>query len=57
MASSVFHKVKGRSKDGKTNHEMQIFSFESVVIATDNFSVANKLGEDGFGPVYKVIFV
>lgn len=29
------------------------YSFESVRIATDNFSEANKLGQGGFGPVYK----
>ncbi|KAF7811117.1 putative receptor-like protein kinase [Senna tora] len=28
--------------------------FETIRLATDNFSDANKLGEGGFGPVYKV---
>ena len=28
--------------------------FETVKVATDNFSDANKLGEGGFGVVYKV---
>lgn len=27
---------------------------DSVIAATDNFSFANKLGEGGFGPVFKV---
>ncbi|KVI04200.1 Protein kinase-like domain-containing protein [Cynara cardunculus var. scolymus] len=31
------------------------FEFESILAATDNFSDANKLGEGGFGPVYKVM--
>ena len=34
--------------------DMQIFSFESITAATNNFSTENKLGEGGFGPVYKV---
>ncbi|KAF7811119.1 putative receptor-like protein kinase [Senna tora] len=29
------------------------FDFETIRLATDNFSDANKLGEGGFGPVYK----
>ncbi|XP_018722360.2 receptor-like serine/threonine-protein kinase SD1-7 [Eucalyptus grandis] len=30
-----------------------LFSFSSVTAATENFSNSNKLGEGGFGPVYK----
>ncbi|KAJ7962988.1 putative Receptor protein kinase [Quillaja saponaria] len=46
-------KGKIGSKGGKTNHDMHIFSFGSIATATDNFSSANKLGEGGYGPVYK----
>ena len=28
--------------------------FETIKVATDNFSDANKLGQGGFGAVYKV---
>lgn len=34
-----------------------LFSFASISAATDNFSIRNKLGEGGFGPVYKVAFL
>ncbi|CAL9041446.1 unnamed protein product [Musa banksii] len=30
-----------------------LFDFETLKVATNNFSDANKLGEGGFGPVYK----
>ncbi|XP_074563732.1 receptor-like serine/threonine-protein kinase SD1-8 isoform X2 [Curcuma longa] len=35
------------------NLEISLFSIDAVVNATDNFSVMNKLGEGGFGSVYK----
>uniref|UniRef100_A0A7N2MBZ8 non-specific serine/threonine protein kinase n=1 Tax=Quercus lobata TaxID=97700 RepID=A0A7N2MBZ8_QUELO len=42
--------------DGKKKEvKMPLFSLKSVSAATDNFSDANKLGEGGFGPVYKGI--
>lgn len=33
--------------------ELPLFNFNCVAIATNNFSEENKLGEGGFGPVYK----
>ncbi|KAG6637710.1 hypothetical protein I3843_11G192200 [Carya illinoinensis] len=41
----------GDSRRGKV--KMPLFSFASVSAATGNFSPGNKLGEGGFGPVYK----
>ncbi|CAK9181363.1 unnamed protein product, partial [Ilex paraguariensis] len=34
-------------------YEVKIFSFASILAATENFSNENKLGQGGFGPVYK----
>lgn len=45
---------RGKRSERKNNNELHIFSFESVALATDYFSDANKLGEGGFGSVYKV---
>ncbi|KAE9592820.1 hypothetical protein Lal_00029359 [Lupinus albus] len=36
-------------------HDFKVFSYASVIEATDNFSLENKLGQGGFGPVYKGI--
>lgn len=34
--------------------ELPFFDFIKVATATNNFSLDNKIGEGGFGPVYKV---
>lgn len=45
-----------RLKRSKTSHnDFQQYSFSEVYAATDYFAPANKLGEGGFGPVYKGI--
>ncbi|KAK4490852.1 hypothetical protein RD792_001567 [Penstemon davidsonii] len=36
--------------------DLPMFSYASVSAATNNFSQNNKIGEGGFGPVYKVNF-
>ncbi|GMN50958.1 hypothetical protein TIFTF001_020114 [Ficus carica] len=33
--------------------EFPLFDFNSILVATDNFGVENKLGQGGFGSVYK----
>ncbi|XP_058094662.1 G-type lectin S-receptor-like serine/threonine-protein kinase At4g27290 isoform X2 [Magnolia sinica] len=41
------------STESEKSSEMPLFNLVDVVIATDHFSQSNKLGEGGFGPVYK----
>uniref|UniRef100_A0A6N2L8Z8 non-specific serine/threonine protein kinase n=1 Tax=Salix viminalis TaxID=40686 RepID=A0A6N2L8Z8_SALVM len=45
--------LDNRKKTWSKNMELPLFSYESVSVATGQFS--DKLGEGGFGPVYKVI--
>lgn len=40
-------------REGK-DWELPLFDLGTIIAATDNFSIENKLGEGGFGPVYKV---
>ncbi len=57
IPSIVHDKAKKQNNNGQTSHELHVFSFESIYAATSNFSTENKLGEGGFGPVYKVSFL
>lgn len=41
-------------KDKNKDAWLPLFSFASVSAATEHFSTENKLGQGGFGPVYKV---
>jgi hypothetical protein len=34
--------------------ELEYFKLSTITVATNNFSPANKLGQGGFGSVYKV---
>lgn len=36
--------------------DLPVYKFEELVVATDNFAENNKLGQGGFGPVYKVMY-
>jgi len=38
-----------------THSNLPFFSFKTIITATTNFSHENKLGQGGFGSVYKVI--
>ncbi|WVZ80879.1 hypothetical protein U9M48_028319 [Paspalum notatum var. saurae] len=38
----------------RSNSDLPLMDLASILAATDNFSKANKLGEGGFGPVYRV---
>ncbi|KAJ4726191.1 S-receptor-like serine/threonine-protein kinase [Melia azedarach] len=42
-----------RNEDKKEDLELPLFELDTIATATNNFSVNNKLGEGGFGPVYK----
>ncbi|KAJ9537848.1 hypothetical protein OSB04_030581 [Centaurea solstitialis] len=53
MASESFKDATNLESDGRKGSELMLFSFASIVAATADFASENKLGEGGFGPVYK----
>ncbi|RYR40800.1 hypothetical protein Ahy_A09g046547 isoform D [Arachis hypogaea] len=55
MLSRMNYIAKKFKREANASDEIEIFSFESMVTATNNFSSSNKLGEGGFGPVYMVL--
>lgn len=46
---------KNRALDALVHHDMRYrkYNIEEIELATDRFTEANKIGEGGYGPVYK----
>nr|GEU86007.1 G-type lectin S-receptor-like serine/threonine-protein kinase At1g11330 [Tanacetum cinerariifolium] len=54
LRRKIISKVKHMTHKGKTsNHNQEVLSFDDIREATNSFSEVNKLGEGGYGPVYK----
>ncbi|KAK8602954.1 hypothetical protein V6N13_085156 [Hibiscus sabdariffa] len=56
LKDEVEHKNVNDKENEDENDDMElvVFDFGTIAQATDTFSFGNKLGEGGFGPVYKV---
>uniref|UniRef100_A0A2N9I612 non-specific serine/threonine protein kinase n=1 Tax=Fagus sylvatica TaxID=28930 RepID=A0A2N9I612_FAGSY len=57
-SNSRFFEDSPREFDGtRRNSDLPLFDLSTIIAATNNFSVFNKLGEGGFGSVYKGFMV
>lgn len=55
MNEAVISSRRHISRENKTEDlELPLLEFKDAAIATENFSDSNKLGQGGFGIVYKV---
>ncbi|KAK1422887.1 hypothetical protein QVD17_18176 [Tagetes erecta] len=58
----IFYKRKKRrdrgvlSEEDRKGLDVPFFEFKQILSASESFSLANKLGQGGFGPVYKGTF-
>ena len=56
IVAQVFAPFTAELEEITTAESLQ-FDFRTIRAATDNFSLNNKLGEGGFGGVYKVLML
>ena len=54
QSSESFTDRSTHGNDHENGGDVHYFILSDILAATNNFSDANKLGEGGFGPVYKV---
>lgn len=55
VASDRYAVVGKLQSEVKRGNDLRVFSYASIMAMTNRFSIENKLGEGGFGPVYKVL--
>lgn len=57
MTDGVFTSNREQSNENNMDElELPFFDFNTITMATNSFSHENKLGQGGFGIVYKVSF-
>lgn len=53
--STYFEDSIAELDESSMHSDIPFFDLTTIAAATDNFSLANKLGKGGFGSVYKVV--
>jgi hypothetical protein len=55
MTLDAMNDTQELESDGNKGHNLKVYSVATIMAATNSFSAKNKLGQGGFGPVYKVV--
>jgi hypothetical protein len=55
--SQSFLRDSAKLDETRRKPDVQFFDLSTINAATDNFSPSKRLGQGGFGPVYKVSFL
>ena len=53
----MYCQIESVQEGGDKSSESLLMGLRTLKVATTNFSEDNKLGEGGFGPVYKVLVI
>lgn len=58
LRKSVNDSAKGDDVDNleRSTGDVKFYSLSTIIAATGNFSLDHKVGEGGFGSVYKVLY-
>ena len=54
-ASSTTFQDSRKFDESRRKPDLLVFDISTILAATDNFSPDKRLGQGGFGPVYKVL--
>eukprot|EP00258_Populus_trichocarpa_P032751 XP_024448770.1 G-type lectin S-receptor-like serine/threonine-protein kinase At1g67520 [Populus trichocarpa] len=53
MTMDTTNDIYELENDGNKGHNLKVYSAATIMASTSNFASENKLGQGGFGPVYK----
>lgn len=57
MAEGIHNPIEEHNQETQEEDlDLPLFNLHIISVATNDFSFTNKIGEGGFGPVYKVSF-
>lgn len=56
LSAADENEIDGSDQSSEEDLDLPLFDLVTISLATNKFSLSNRLGRGGFGPVYKVNF-